>query len=213
MNNKEIVLGIVAVLMIIVCGAYAYTMFMSAPAPVVNTVDTPVVENTANDNVPAAPVETILPPDTSGTNETGVGLFASDEFSFEYPLQYGSLSLKKFLQPGAPNGDPEFAIFSFVSSENQYLPASIQGNSYDSGSDTAKKPLCPMFKAEYGCVESVNANGSMYYKIVLEDMAGTLIRYEFPLASKTSLVFDYYEGSGTDVQALEQMVDSVKIVR
>jgi hypothetical protein len=70
-----------------------------------------------------------------------------------------------------------------------------------------------MFKAEYGCVESVNANGSMYYKIVLEDMAGTLIRYEFPLASKTSLVFDYYEGSGTDVQALEQMVDSVKIVR
>jgi hypothetical protein len=214
MNNKEIVLGIVAVLMIIVCGAYAYTMFMTTPSPVANTVDTPVAEDVANGNVPAAPTEIIVPPDTSGTNDTGMGLFASDEFSFEYPIQYGSLSMKKTLQPGTPN-DPEFAISSFVSSENPaaFLPVSVQGNSYDSGTDTAKKPLCPMFKAEYGCAESVNANGAMYYKIEREDMGGTQVRYEFPLASKTSLVFGYYVNDGTDVQALEKMVASVKIAR
>jgi hypothetical protein len=43
-------------------------------------------------------------------------------------------------------------------------------------------------------------------------MAGVQVRYEFPLAaSKTSLVFSYYENDGVDVAALEKMVASVKV--
>jgi hypothetical protein len=212
MNNKEIALGIVAVLMIIICGAYAYSIFKTPSAPAQNMDATPVVEEVVEEEqVEQKPIETIIPSDTTGTNTTGVGLFSGEEFSFEYPLEYGSLSLKKTVQPGKTN-DPEFAISAFISSENRTVPVSIQGNNYDSGTDTPKKPLCPIFKEEYGCAELRNPNGSLYYKLEHESMAGVQVRYEFPLAaSKTSLVFSYYENDGVDVAALEKMVASVKV--
>ena len=128
---------------------------------------------------------------TTVDSEPKLLTYANEElgFSFAYPAEYGELRIQKVVSVDMPE-EPKSTNYYFLDNSGIFsdLEIYVYADSYDSGTDSIKAPVCPTGTDFFKCTKKTNLKGSTYYEVNITNMAGDYVRYEFPISSVQSLV-------------------------